>query len=116
MFEVQEAAQAMHLVVERFESWIINEELGKSEFLASSELRRIFAQDCLGATPVFNLRGDLTAEGHEVVSHDANDMEAVGNDLCVGEPMSDQGAVGVGEVNTDDLYTLSAFETLEESR
>ena len=51
-----------------------------------------------------------------MVSHDANDMEAVGYDLCVGEPPSHQGAVGVGEVNADDLYTLFAFETLEEIR
>ena len=107
---VEEVPEAVHLLVERLESGIGGKESGHAQFLVGCEFRRVFTQDGEGADMVFDFRCDLSAEGHEMVNDDANDVEAIGNDFGVWEPLADQGAVGAGEVDADDLDALAAFK------
>jgi len=55
---------------------------------------------------VFNLRGDLAAESHEVVDDNPDDMKAVGDDACIWEPCSDEMPVRRAKVDADhaDLF------------
>lgn len=59
---------------------------------------------------VFNLRGDLTAESHEVVDHNPDDMKAVGNDASVWEPGSDEMTVRRAKVDADHADLLPALK------
>ena len=43
---------------------------------------------------VFDLGNDLTHEVHEVLLDDSDDVEAIGDDLRVGEVSADHGAIG----------------------
>ena len=62
---------------------------------------------------VFDLRNDLTHEVHEVLLDHTDDVEAIGDDLGVGEVPADQGAIGEAQIHADDADVFFAFERAE---
>ena len=62
---------------------------------------------------VFELWNDLPKKLHKVLLHNANDMEAIGNDSSIREVFSDQASVGGTQVHADDSDLVSAFERFE---
>ena len=111
---IEEGSQAVHLIVEGFEGWIGCEEFLEADFLSRREALGTHAQDGQGAAMVLDVGSDLAGEVHEMLDDNTDDMEAVGNDPCIGEPFADQGAVRAGEVDADDSDALAAAEVFEE--
>src|SRR5271157_4772157 len=59
---------------------------------------------------------ELAGQAHQVQSHHAHGMEAVGDDQGSWEPAPHEAAVAVGQVDADDPHPLSAFEAREVAR
>ena len=68
------------------------------------------SQDGEGATVILNFRGNLSAEGHEVVNDNADDMEAIGDDPGIGEPFFNEAAVGGTQIDANHPDPLPALE------
>src|ERR1017187_4999378 len=58
-------------------------------------------------------RVQVPPTGQEVVVDDADDMEAIGHDACVGEVQVDQGAVGRGQIHAHHFDLSLALQMLE---
>jgi len=114
VLEVEQGAQTLHFIIEGLQGWMCSKEASQEVFTAFGEVGRVHAQGSEGAGVVFDLRGDLTSEVHEMLDDNANDMEAIGNDAGIGEPAADQGAVRTGEVDADHLDAFAALEVLKE--
>ena len=62
---------------------------------------------------VFDLGNDLAHQVHEVLLDHTDDVEAIGDDLGVGEVPADQGAIGGAQIHADDADVFFAFEGAE---
>ena len=62
---------------------------------------------------VFDLGSDRSHQVHEVLLDDSDDVEAIGDDLGVGEVPADQGPVGGAQIHADDADVFLAFESGE---
>ena len=62
---------------------------------------------------VFDLRGDLADQFHEVVDDETDDMEAIGYDFCVWEGPGNEAPVRAGEVDANDPDLLPSLKTGE---
>ena len=91
MFEVEESAKWMHGVIEGRESRIFSKERPEALAVNGREVVLSFRQGSQGAAMVRDRRGDLTGQLQEVLDDNADDMEAIGNDLGSGEIGSNQG-------------------------
>ncbi len=69
-----------------------------------SEAIRMFAQSSEEAIVFGDLGSDLPEELEEVMLNDADDMEAVGNDFCIGEVTLDEGAVSRTQIDADHAH------------
>ena len=94
MLEVEESAKSMHGVIEGRESRIFSKERPEALAVNGREVVLSFRQGSQGAAMVLDRRGDLTGQLQEVLDDNADDMEAIGNDLGSGEIGSNQAAVG----------------------
>ena len=59
---------------------------------------------------IFDLRSELAEELNEVLLDDAYDVEAIGDDLCIGEVPANQGPVGTAQIHADDADFIFALE------
>lgn len=62
-----------------------------------------------------NLGSDFPEELKEVMLNDADDVEAIGNDFCIGEVSFDESTVGGAQVNADHAHLFPAVQGLQET-
>jgi len=113
VFGVKQPPNIMHFFVQRAQSRAAPEEGAQALALGGSEVFRALAPECQEAAVVLCLRGDLADEFQEVRDDGAHGVEAVGNDLGLGEAAGDEVAVGAGKVDTDDADLVPAAEAVE---
>lgn len=75
----------------------------------------MFAQGGQEAAMLGDFGSDLAEEFEEVVLDDADDVEAVGNDLCSGEVALDERAVGRAQIDADNAHLVPAVQGLQEA-
>jgi hypothetical protein len=114
VFDREHFPEAGHLAMQNADGWILSEEPAEALVLSGRECAWLLAQGSKEASLLFDLRSDLAEELQEVVLHDANDVEAISNDFCIGEVASDDSAVGGTQVDADQPYSLPAFQRVKE--
>jgi len=79
--------------VQNADRWIPSEEPVESFMLLASECSGAFSEGGKVATLLFDFGSDLAEQLHEVMLHEAHDMEAICHDSGIGEVAFDQGTV-----------------------
>jgi len=107
-------AEPQHLVIDGLKSRPVAEEFFESLGLGLGESVWAFAQ-CGGPTPVmFEVWSDLSAQFHEVVLDESDDMEAVRDDAGLGEVVFDQRAVAGAHVDAHEAHLILSLKGFEE--
>ena len=103
------------MFVDGLKSGIFCEEVLEFFFLVGSETVGVLAQSGEEAGVLGDLGSDIPEELEEVVLDDADDVEAVGNDFCIGEVSFDDSAVGGAQIDTDNAHLIPAAKGLQEA-
>ena len=92
---------------------MMREESIEDSFLVREELVRVGAQSGEITAVVFDLGKELANQVHEVLMHDTDDMEAIGDDLGVWEVPADKSPVGATQVHADEADVFFALQSGE---
>jgi len=109
----EQLAEASHLRVDGFEGGMAFEEFVQAASLGLGEPVGALAQGGEVSAVASEFGGDAPEEFHEVVEGQADDVEAVGDDACVGEVSADKGPVGGAHVDADHANPFPASESGE---
>ena len=63
---------------------------------------------------VFDLGSDMACEGHKVLDHHADNVEAIGNDLGIWKPFADERTVRTRKVDAHEANPIAAMEAIKE--
>ena len=115
MFNVQEGAQPMHGLIEGLESRVFGKEGLEAQAISGREVVLSFAQSPQEAAVVLDCGGNLAGQLQEVLDDNADDMEAIGNDLGSREVGSNQAAIGTGKIDANHANLVSALESAQKA-
>lgn len=101
VFLQQQIAEILLEAVDEMESWMLSQVLAEPLLLIRFEIVAVAAHEREQAAVFAGRRVHFPPKGQEVVVDEANDVEAVGHNLGLGEVLPDDGPVGGRQIHAD---------------